>query len=131
MTKVNIFQGQKEDEEIKTAVELLPLVYQELRQLATRKLAYEAPDPNLQPTVLVHEAWLRLAGKKNPSFANREHFLAAAAETMRRILIDRARQKRAVRHGGGQERVALSPLLWQRDISAVNSHCPFAFEISL
>jgi RNA polymerase sigma factor (TIGR02999 family) len=91
--------------EAKAADQLLPLVYEELRRLATYKLAKEASGHTLQPTALVHEAWLRLVGNKNPNFENRAHFFAAAAEAMRRILIDRARQKRALRHGGGQQRV--------------------------
>ena len=91
----------------KAADELLELVYQELRQLATRRMAQESPGQTLQPTALVHEAWLRLVGSENPSFANRAHFFSAAAEAMRRILIDRARRRRTRRHGGGYERVNL------------------------
>jgi RNA polymerase sigma factor (TIGR02999 family) len=91
----------------KAADELLELVYQELRQLATRKMAQEPPGQTLQPTALVHEAWLRLVGSENPSFENRGHFFSAAAEAMRRILIDRARRRRTRRHGGGYERVDL------------------------
>src|SRR5438477_11586732 len=91
----------------KAADELLPLVYSELRRLAAHKMANEAAGHTLQPTALVHEAWLRLVANDNPKFANRAHFFAAAAEAMRRILIDRARQKRALRHGGGQRRVNL------------------------
>src|SRR6185436_12641197 len=87
------------------ADKLLPLVYEELRKLAAHRMANEAAGQTLQPTALVHEAWLRLLGKENPKFANRAHFFAAAAEAMRRILIDNARRKRAVRHGGGQQRV--------------------------
>jgi RNA polymerase sigma factor (TIGR02999 family) len=87
------------------ADELLPLVYDELRKLAASRMANEAEGHTLQPTALVHEAWLRLVGDGAPQFANRAHFFAAAAEAMRRILIDRARAKRAVRHGGGQQRV--------------------------
>jgi RNA polymerase sigma factor (TIGR02999 family) len=89
----------------KAADKLLDLVYEELRRLATSKMAREAPGQTLQPTALVHEAWLRLVGTKNPNFENRAHFFAAAAEAMRRILIDRARRKLTVRHGGGCERV--------------------------
>ncbi|MBI4661586.1 MAG: sigma-70 family RNA polymerase sigma factor [Verrucomicrobia bacterium] len=89
----------------KAADQLLPLVYGELRQLAAAKMAREAPGQTLQPTALVHEAWLRLAGGENPGFEGRAHFFAAAAEAMRRILIDRARRKRAERHGGNQQRV--------------------------
>jgi len=94
----------------KAAEELLPLVYAELRQLAVSKMAKEAAGHTLQPTALVHEAWLRLVGNNNPKFQNAAHFFAAAAEAMRRILIDRARQKRALRHGGRQRRVSLEGL---------------------
>ena len=89
----------------KAADELLPLVYGELRKLATAKMANEAPNQTLQPTALVHEAWLRLVGNDSPQFANRAHFFSAAAEAMRRILIDKARRKKAIRHGGDQQRV--------------------------
>lgn len=91
----------------KAADELLPLVYEELRKLAANRMARESPGHTLQPTALVHEAWLRLVGAENPKFDGRAHFFAAAAEAMRRILIDRARRKRARRHGGGQQRVDL------------------------
>jgi RNA polymerase sigma factor (TIGR02999 family) len=91
----------------KAADELLPLVYEELRKLATHRMASEASGHTLQATALVHEAWMRLVGSENSKFDGRAHFFAAAAEAMRRILIDRARRKRAVRHGGGQERVEL------------------------
>ncbi len=91
----------------KAADELLPLVYEELRKLAAHRMANEASGHTLQATALVHEAWMRLVGSENPNFDGRAHFFAAAAEAMRRILIDRARRKRAVRHGGGQERVNL------------------------
>jgi RNA polymerase sigma factor (TIGR02999 family) len=89
----------------KAGDELLPLVYQELRRLAAHKMANEAPGQTLQPTALVHEAWLRLAGSGHHTWQNRAHFFGAAAEAMRRILIDAARRKRALRHGGGQQRV--------------------------
>ncbi|MGE3311234.1 MAG: ECF-type sigma factor [Limisphaerales bacterium] len=96
------------------AEELLPLVYAELRQLAAAKMAREAPGMTLQPTALVHEAWLRLtggdAGAGTSRWENRAHFFGAAAEAMRRILIDRARSKRAVRHGGGLDRAELDEL---------------------
>src|SRR5258706_2404995 len=94
----------------KAAHELLPLVYEELRKLAASKMANEAAGNTLQPTALVHEAWLRLVGHDNPKFAGRAHFFAAAAEAMRRILIDQARRKRALRHGGGQVRVDIQQL---------------------
>jgi RNA polymerase sigma factor (TIGR02999 family) len=86
---------------------LLPLVYQELRRIAAAKMARESAGMTLQPTALVHEAWLRLGGEAQADWQNRRHFLGAAAEAMRRILIDRARQRQAVRHGGGLERVDL------------------------
>src|SRR5512146_3215479 len=83
-----------------SAQRLLPLVYEELRQLAAQKLAHEGPGQTLQPTALVHEAWLKLAGSQAQQWNGRGHFFAAAAEAMRRILIDKARSKRRVRHGG-------------------------------
>ena len=89
--------------EATAADELLPLVYEELRSLAAEKMAHETPTQTLQPTALVHEAWLRLAGNTTPHFANRAHFFTAASEAMRRILIERARRKRAARHGGNQQ----------------------------
>ena len=94
----------------KAANELLPLVYEELRKLAASKMAREAPGQTLQPTALVHEAWLKLAGQQNQQFANRAHYFAAAAEAMRRILVDNARRKAARRHGGGQARVDLQEI---------------------
>ena len=75
------------------AAKLLPLVYDELRQLAARRMARESGTQTLQPTALVHEAWLRLGGDEQPTWENRTHFFCAAAEAMRRILIDRARSK--------------------------------------
>jgi RNA polymerase sigma factor (TIGR02999 family) len=80
------------------AAQLLPLVYDELRQLAAQKLAQEKPGQTLEATALVHEAYLRLVGDQ--AFANRSHFFAAAAEAMRRILVENARRKKRVRHGG-------------------------------
>jgi RNA polymerase sigma factor (TIGR02999 family) len=90
----------------RAAEQLLPLVYEELRRLAAAKMARENPGQTLQPTALVHEAWLRLGGDAQPPWANRAHFFAAAAESMRRILIDQARRKRAVRHGGDLAKVS-------------------------
>jgi RNA polymerase sigma factor (TIGR02999 family) len=87
------------------AAALLPLVYDELRRLAAAKLASEAPGQTLQPTALVHEAWLKIAGTAaDRNWNGRNHFFAAAAEAMRRILVDNARRKHAVRHGGGLHR---------------------------
>ena len=86
------------------ADQLLPQVYDELRQLAAQKLAQEKPGQTLDATALVHEAYLRLVGEQQ--FANRRHFFAAAAEAMRRILIDRARARRSLKRGGDGRRVA-------------------------
>ena len=91
----------------KAAEQLLALVYDELRRLAAYKMAQQAPGQTLQPTALVHEAWLRLVGAQNPTFENRTHFFSAAAEAMRHILIDRARRKQTQRHGGGYKRADL------------------------
>jgi RNA polymerase sigma factor (TIGR02999 family) len=99
------------------AEKLLDLVYDELRRLAASKMAQEAPGQTLQPTALVHEAWLRLVGAKNRKFENRAHFFSAAAEAMRRILIDRARRKLTRRHGGGCERVNLD----EQDLAAADA----------
>jgi len=99
-----------ENGDAKSAEELLPLVYEELRKLAASKMAREQPGQTLQATALVHEAWLRLAGNEGASFKGRGHFFGAAAEAMRRILIDRARRKAAQRHGGGQQRVDVEEL---------------------
>ena len=89
------------------ADQLLPLIYEELRRLAAHKMAQENPGQTLQPTALVHEAWLRLTGDENRKWNDRTHFFAAAAEAMRRILVDNARRKLAQRHGGGQLRVEM------------------------
>jgi RNA polymerase sigma factor (TIGR02999 family) len=85
------------------AEQILVLVYDELRRLAAAKMARESAGQTLQPTALVHEAWLRLGGDQQPTWQNRAHFFAAAAEAMRRILIENARRKGAQRHGGGRE----------------------------
>src|SRR6187551_900987 len=86
---------------------LLPLVYDELRKVAAHKMSNEAKGHTLQPTALVHEAWLRLAGDGVPQFENRAHFFGAAAEAMRRILIERARRRNAAKRGAGAESVPL------------------------
>jgi RNA polymerase sigma factor (TIGR02999 family) len=89
------------------AEELLPLVYDELRRLAAARMAWESPGQTLQATALVHEAWLRLVGPSETLWTSRGHFFGAAAEAMRRILLERARKKARVRHGGHLERVNL------------------------
>ncbi|MGO8926025.1 MAG: ECF-type sigma factor [Limisphaerales bacterium] len=90
------------------AEKLLPLVYEELRRLAAAKMANEAPGQTLQPTALVHEAWLRLAGATSQGWNDREHFFRAAAEAMRRILVDRARQRTAAKRGHNPQRTEWS-----------------------
>ncbi len=87
--------------------ELLPLVYEELRLLAAQKLAQERPGQTLQATALVHEAYIRLLGSESANWNGQAHFFAAAAEAMRRILVDNARHKGAVKHGGRRRRVDL------------------------
>lgn len=87
------------------AKDLLPVVYEELRRLARARMAQQVGGHTLQPTALVHEAWLRLVGSERQEWNGRGHFFAAAAEAMRHILVDGARRKRRAKHGGGQERV--------------------------
>jgi RNA polymerase sigma factor (TIGR02999 family) len=89
------------------ADQLFPLVYDALRELAAAKLAHEAPGQTLQPTALVHEAYLKLVETEAQRWNGRGHFFAAAAEAMRRILVDRARKKQSVKHGGGRAREPL------------------------
>src|SRR6266850_7027093 len=93
--------------EAQAAQELLPLVYTELRKLAAARMADEQGTQTLQPTALVHEAWLRLVGSEKKAWKNRAHFFAAAAEAMRRILIDNARRKHALKRGARTERLDL------------------------
>jgi RNA polymerase sigma factor (TIGR02999 family) len=90
--------------------ELLPLVYQELRNLAVARMAHESAGHTLQPTALVHEAWLRLTGDREQNWKSRAYFFAAAAEAMRRILVEHARRKARLKHGGGQERLNIEEL---------------------
>jgi RNA polymerase sigma factor (TIGR02999 family) len=99
-----------ESGEPKAADELLPLVYDELRKLAAHRMSHEPPGNTLQPTALVHEAWLRLVASDQQTWQNRGHFFGAAAEAMRRILIESARRKRALRHGGNQQRLDIDKL---------------------
>ena len=98
-----VSSSQQEGEDLNP--ELVPLIYNELRRLAAQKMAREAPGHTLQPTALVHEAWLRLGGDTQPHWQNRAHFFAAAAEAMRRILVDSVRRKQRLKHGGQLERV--------------------------
>jgi len=96
--------------ENRASEELLPLVYEELRRLAAARMARESAGHTLQPTALVHEAWMRLVSDKDRTWNNRAYFFAAAAEAMRRILVEHARRKSRLKHGGGQERVDIADL---------------------
>jgi RNA polymerase sigma factor (TIGR02999 family) len=107
MSEVTQILQRVEQGDRKAAEELLPLVYEELRRLAAAKMAHESPGQTLQATALVHEAWIRLTGGEGTVWNSRAHFFGAAAEAMRRILLDRARKKGRVRHGGKLERVDL------------------------
>jgi RNA polymerase sigma factor (TIGR02999 family) len=110
MSDVTRILQSMEGGDARAAGELLPLVYEELRKLAAARMANESPNQTLQPTALVHEAWLRLTGKENVEWQGRAHFFGAAAEAMRRILIDNARRKRARRHGGGKQRLDIEEI---------------------
>lgn len=96
--------------ELPASEELLPFVYEELRRLAACKIAHEPPGQTLQPTALVHEAWLRLGAAHQPSWRNRAHFFAAAAEAMRRILVERARRRAALKRGAEADHVSLDAI---------------------
>ncbi len=117
-----------------TAAELLPVLYQELRRLARQRMVRERPDHTLQPTALVHEAYLRLLGGRSeddPVWSGRGHFFAAAAEAMRRILIERARRSNQPRHGGGRRRVEISLEMVKGDTIARNDHELLALDDAL
>jgi len=107
MADVTQFLGAIGAGDPKAAEELLPLVYEELRRLAAHKMAHEVPGQTLQPTALVHEAWLRLSQQSRSEWKNRDQFYAMAAEVMRRILVDRARRRRTEKHGGNLQRMEL------------------------
>ena len=107
MSQITTILGRATEGESQAAHELLPLVYDELRKLAAARMASEWEPSTLQPTALVHEAWLRLVGSERPNWKNRGHFFAAAAEAMRRILIDRARCKLALKRGARAKRIDL------------------------
>lgn len=104
-----ILQAIKQGES-RASEELLPLVYEELRRIAAVRMAQEAAGQTLQPTALVHEAWLQLVGERDRSWQNRAHFFGAAADAMRRILVDKARRKSRLKHGGGQSRLDIDEL---------------------
>ena len=111
MSAVTVILNRAQQGDPRAAGELLPLVYDELRRVAGARMADNALAQTLQPTALVHEAWLRLVGDDSEmQFQNRTHFFAAAAEAMRHILIDDARRKQTLRHGGGQQRLDVDDL---------------------
>ena len=105
MSEVTHILERVEQGDSRAAEQLLPLVYDELRRLAASKMARESAGQTLQPTALVHEAWLRLVGDEASKFQNRAHFFGAAAEAMRRILVESARRKKRLKHGGELERM--------------------------
>jgi len=113
MTEVTRILTAIEEGDAKASEELLPLVYQELRRLAARELSHEKPGQTLQATALVHEAYIRLVGSGDQQWNSRGHFFAAAAEAMRRILVDNARRKQRAKHGGDRERIALDDAVSQ------------------
>ena len=96
--------------EEQSAEDLLPVIYEELRHLAAARMAHEAAGHTLQPTALVHEAWLRLVNEEDRTWPSRAYFFAAAAEAMRRILVEHARRKGRLKHGGGQQRLNVEDL---------------------
>jgi RNA polymerase sigma factor (TIGR02999 family) len=108
MTEITRILTAIDQGDAQAANELLPLVYDELRRLAAQKLAHEKPGQTLQATALVHEAYLRLVGSEDQHWGSRGHFFAAAAEAMRRILVENARRKKRPKYGGGLNRLALS-----------------------
>ena len=110
MSEVTHILNAIEQGDPKAADQLLPLVYEELRKLAAARMANESPGQTLQPTALVHEAWLRLGGAEGQSWDGRAHFFGAAAEAMRRILIENARRKKALRHGAGQPQLDIQQI---------------------
>ena len=107
MSDVTRILSQIESGDPSAAEQLLPLVYEELRKLAAAKMAQEKPGQTLQATALVHEAYLRLVGDEPQNWNSRGHFFGAAAEAMRRILVEKARRKRSERHGGDRDRIPL------------------------
>ena len=110
MSDITLMLQAVERGEKQASEDLMPLVYEELRRLAAGRMAQEAAGQTLQPTALVHEAWLQVVGAGNRSWQNRAHFFGAAADAMRRILIDKARRKSRLKHGAGQARLNIEDL---------------------
>ncbi|MHC4560491.1 MAG: sigma-70 family RNA polymerase sigma factor [Planctomycetota bacterium] len=115
MSEVTRILAAIEQGDVQAVDELFPLVYQELRQLAAQRFRKELPGQTLQATALVHEAYLRLVGAEEQNWSGRGHFFAAAAEAMRRILIENARRKQRLRHGGGHKRIPLDDAVMAKD----------------
>jgi len=115
MTDVTRILNAIEQGDARAADELLPLVYEELRLLAAQKLSQERPGQTLQATALVHEAYLRLVGEEAQDWKSRSHFFRAAAEAMRRILIDNARRKSSLKHGGEHQKIDLDEATVEQD----------------
>ncbi len=115
MTDVTRILNAIEQGNAKAADQLLPLVYEDLRLLATQKLSQEKPGQTLQATALVHEAYLRLVGEEAQDWKSRSHFFRAAAEAMRRILIDNARRKSSLKHGGEHQKIDLDEATFEQD----------------
>jgi RNA polymerase sigma factor (TIGR02999 family) len=107
MTDVTRILNAIEQGDAKAADELLPLVYEELRRLAAQKMSHEKPGQTLQATALVHEAYIRLVGEEAQNWSGSTHFFSAAAEAMRRILVDNARRKKRLKRGGGMQKLSL------------------------
>jgi len=120
MTEITRYLDRLGEGDEHAAEHLLDVVYAELRMLATAKLAREAPGHTLQPTALVHEAWLRLVGDERPDWKSRRYFFGACAEAMRRILVERARKKGRLKHGGDRERVELPDLPQDEPLATID-----------
>ena len=114
VSEITLLLQQAQSGDPEAAERLMPLVYDELRKLAAAKISQERPGQTLQATALVHEAWQRLAGDQRTTWENRAHFFGAAAEAMRRILVEQARRKARLKHGGDWERVSIE----QVDVAA-------------
>ncbi len=110
MSEITLILQAMERGQSQASTELLPLVYHDLRRMAAARMAQESSGQTLQATALVHEAWLRMVSDGDRSWQNRAHFFGAASEAMRRILIERARRKTSIKHGGGNERLNIEGL---------------------
>ena len=120
MTNVTVILNAIEQGDAQAADKLLPLIYEELRRLAARKMSHELPGQTLQATALVHEAYIRLVEARDQKWNSRGHFFSAAAEAMRRILVENARKKKSLKHGGNKQRVELGDSI----LLATQEICP-------